>query len=76
MGMSNTIKSLVRLCRTTLAAKDDKAFQTQQVEYFGKVGDAIPWFPYGIHANVPADKLCLMFNLHANNEARFTFPSS
>ena len=61
---------LVRWARITKASTDDKQFPVQQMEYLGKVADGIIVFPYGVHANVPADSLALMFAVEGNPENR------
>ena len=42
----------------------------------GKTGDAIPWYPYGVHAAAPVDYLNLLLMIHGNREGRISFPSS
>lgn len=67
-------KNSIRLSRITVPAADDKQFTAQQMEYLGKVADGITVFPYGIHANVPADFLALMFSVQGNPDNRFAIP--
>jgi len=40
------------------------------MEYLGKVADGLIVFPYGIHGNVPADSLALMFSVQGNPDNR------
>ncbi len=76
MSMMNALKNLIRLARTTRASADDTDFPIQQISYMGKVGDALMWFPYGYHANIPPDYLSLFVTPGANNESRVAFPGS
>ena len=64
------IRKLIRWARITKAGTDTEQFATQQLEYMGKVGEGLMVFPYGIHANVPADALALMFSVGGNPENR------
>jgi phage baseplate assembly protein gpV len=40
------------------------------MEYLGKVADGLIVFPYGLHGNVPADALALMFAVQGNPDNR------
>lgn len=64
------IKNLLRWARITKAGSDDKQFAVQQMEYMGKVADGLIVFPYGIHGNVPADSLALMFAVNGSSDNR------
>lgn len=70
------IKSLLRFARVTAIGKDDKDFPVQQVSYFGKVGDAVMWFPFGMTANVPLDFINVIMSMNSNPEERVAFPTS
>ena len=70
--MSN--KNSIRLSRITASGADDKQFTAQQMEYLGKVADGVTVFPYGMHANVPADFLALMFAVQGNPDNRLAIP--
>lgn len=72
----NTIRSLLRWSRITKAGDDTADFPVQQVGYLAKVGNSVMWFPYGMHANVPVDELCLMVSMQGNPEARVSIPGS
>ena len=74
--MRNMIRSLLRWARVTRAGDDTKDFPVQQVSYLAKVGDTVMWFPYGMHANIPADELVLMVSMQGNPEARVSIPGS
>ncbi len=75
-NIKNMIKSLLRWARTTKAGDDTADFPVQQVGYLAKVGDSVMWFPYGMHANIPADELVLMVSMQGNPEARVSIPGS
>ncbi len=64
------INNILRWARITKPGSDDKQFATQQMEYLGKVGDGLVIFPYGLHGNVPADSLALMFAVQGNSDNR------
>lgn len=64
------LRNLLRWARITKAGTDDQQFATQQMEYLGKVSDGLIVFPYGIHGNVPADALALMFAVQGNADNR------
>ena len=65
----------IRWARIVAAGKDDGKFPVQQLEYQGKVADGLMLFPYGTHANVPADALAIMFSVGgaADNRAAFAY---
>lgn len=56
--------------RITKAGSDAEQFATQQVEYLGKVADALIVFPYGVHGNVPTDALALLLAMQGNPDNR------
>lgn len=62
--------NMIRWARITKAGSDTEQFAAQQMEYLGKVADGLIVFPYGIHANVPADSLALMFAVQGNPDNR------
>jgi len=66
----STWRNLLRWGRITQPGSDDKQFATQQMEYLGKVADGFIIFPYGMHGNVPADALALMFAVQGNPDNR------
>ena len=76
MNLRNTIRSLLRWARVTRVGDDTADFPVQQVGYLAKIGDSVMWFPYGMHANVPVDELCLMVSMQGNPEARVSIPGS
>jgi hypothetical protein len=75
-SIKNMVRSLLRFARTTKAGDDTGDFPVQQVGYLAKVGDTVMWFPYGMHANIPADELVLMVSMQGNPEARVSIPGS
>ncbi len=64
------LRRLIRWARITKAGTDTESFAVQQMEYMGKVADGLIVFPYGIHGNVPADSLALMFAIGGNPDDR------
>lgn len=70
------LKNLIRWVKTTLPEKAGAAMPINQVEYMSKVAESVMWFPYGMHANVPADALALMLSVQANEESRVALPGS
>ena len=63
-------RDLLRWARITKAGTDADQFAVQQMEYLGKVADGLIVFPYGLHGNVPADSLALMFAVQGNPDNR------
>lgn len=51
----------MRWARVTAPGADADQFPVQQIEYLGKVANSFIVFPYGMHANVGADALALLF---------------
>jgi len=66
------IKKLLRWARITKAGENGQQFQTQQLEYMGKVGDGFMVFPYGIHGNCMPDCLALLLSVGGDAENRAT----
>ncbi len=64
------LSKLLRWARITAPGDDSNQFEVQQMDYNGKVADGLIVFPYGIHGNVPADALALMFAVQGNPENR------
>jgi len=61
-----------RVVKAKTEADDPTKFYVQQVEYMGKPSDSLMVYPYGIHANVPADAFGLMFSIQGNPDNRGT----
>ena len=63
-------KQPIKLSKITKAGADDEKLPKQQMEYMGKVADGIMIFPYGMHANIPAEVLALMFAVGGDPDNR------
>lgn len=63
-------RNLLRWARITDPGNDDKQFATQKMDYRGKIAEGIIVFPYGLHGNVPADALALMFAVGGDADNR------
>lgn len=61
---------IIRWANITSSSTDDQQFAVQQLEYLGKVADAAMVFPYGYHANIPADVLSLIVSVQGNPDNR------
>lgn len=70
------IRNLLKWGRVSRPGDDVADIPVQQVSYLGKVADAVMWFPFGFHANVPADELAVLMALQGNPEARIGLPGS
>jgi len=69
------INSLIRLARIAGNSNDDtKSAPVQQVQYLGKTADSVMVYPWGMHANVPANVAALMFSNQGNPDNRFSIP--
>ncbi len=76
-SLSDRLKNLLRWCKVTRdGGADADQFPVQQVGYLEKVGDALMWFPFGYHANIPAETLAVMLSMQGNSEARVALPGS
>lgn len=64
------LRNFLRWARVSGPANNAQQFSAQQVEYLSKVADAVMLFPYGIHANVPADFLALIASVQDNPDNR------
>ncbi len=76
MSIVNMLKGIVRWAIINSMSDDDKDFPIHQVEYMGKRGDAVSWYPYGYHANPGKETLALMLAVGANSENRVVMPGS
>jgi len=74
--VARAIKNVIRWAMTTRDGDDSGDCPKLQVGYLGKIGDAAAWFPYGLHANVPAGELAVMFAMNGNPESRVVLPGS
>lgn len=68
------LRNLLRLARITKAGDDIDNVPIQQMEYLGKAANGVIVFPYGMHANVPADIAAIMMALQGNPENRYAIP--
>ena len=75
-SLSDRIKRLIRWGKITLPGDNSGQFPVQQITYLNKAANAVMWFPYGFHANVPPERLALLFSVQGNAEARVAFPGS
>lgn len=67
----NMIRNLLRWVRVTKPGLDiPSKFHIQQIEYLGKLGDALMIFPYGLHANLPENSFGVMFSIQGNPDNR------
>jgi phage gp45-like len=74
--VARAIKNVIRWALTSRDGDDAGDFPAVQVGYLGKVGDAVAWYPYGLHANVPAGELAVILSMQGNPEARVALPGS
>jgi phage gp45-like len=72
--LRNVIKNLLRWANITKSSDDSAGYPIQQLSYLGKVADSIILFPYGMHANIPADNIVLMFSVQGHEENRAALP--
>lgn len=68
MSMINNLLRWIRVIRP--GVDDPSKFHIQQIEYMGKVADALMIFPYGVHANVPEDAFGISFSIQGNPDNR------
>ena len=69
--MKNDIR-WIRVVKAKTEIDNESKFYVQQVEYTEKPADSLMIFPYGIHANVPADAFGIMFSIQENPDNRGT----
>lgn len=69
-GLLSKIKKLLRWVRSTKAGDDTGKYPVQQFEYMGKTIDAVVIYPYGHHANMPADVLAIAGAINGDSENR------
>ncbi len=68
--MIKKIRNMITRALITKGGADDKQFPIQQITYKGKVTEAEIIFPYGVHANLSADKntLCTVFAIDGQED--------
>jgi len=64
------IKNMLVWCRISKSGTGSDDQPKQQVEYMGKVADAVIIYPYGMAANIPADVLALKVAVNGDPENR------
>lgn len=74
-SLSERIRRLIRLARTSRPSVETKQQAQQQVEYLGKAAESIVVFPYGLHAAAPADTLAVLLAQLGNPEALLHMPA-
>ncbi len=55
---------------------DSKQLPSNGVSYHGKEGDAVPWYPYGLHAVAEEQSYVLIISVNGNSEERICIPTS
>lgn len=75
-SVKDSFKNLIKLCRFSKTGSDNRRAPEQQVEYLGKVVDAIVAMPYGSHANVPEDFMAVLLQLSTQEQNRILLPLS
>lgn len=74
--LANKLRSLIRWALVTADGDGDLDFPIQKLTYLGKSAEAVTWFPYGYHANMPANTLGLMLSAQGLPEGRVMFGGS
>jgi len=74
--MLNKLRNLLRLGVISSPGDDSKQLPSQLVDYHGKEGDAVPWYPYGMHAIAEEGAYALVISVDANGEERICIPTS
>ena len=67
---------MIKVAAVVLPGSDGFAMPKNQIQYKGKVGDSVPWFPFGFHAVPTPDSFTLVVTPNARPEERIDFPSS
>ena len=74
--LQRKMDGLLKLAEVTRPGKDDADYPIQQLGWLGRAGDGVMWFPYGMHANIPADELAIVMSMQGKAEGRIAFPGS
>lgn len=69
-ALLSKLKNLLRWARITKGGDDSGDYPIQQLEYMGKTAEGSALFPYGLHANMPADVLVLIGSVYADEPNR------
>lgn len=76
MSLTNAIKNLWKLAVTTKASSDTQDMPIHQIQYYGKLSDAVAWYAYGFHANPGKNTLGLLVSIGGNPENKAILPGS
>lgn len=74
--MLQKLRNLLRLGVVSSSGDDRKTLPSQLVDYHGKEGDAVPWYPYGLHGVAEEGSYVLIIGLNGNSEERICIPTS
>ena len=65
------LRNLIKWATISASAPAEaQQFAVQKVTYQGKVADSAVLFPYGLHANLPAGSLGLLFSVNGESDNR------
>lgn len=64
------LRNLIRWARIVEAGKNGLNYFVQKLEYRGKVAEGVIVFPYGMHGNIPANSLAVMFAIGGDPDNR------
>jgi phage gp45-like len=75
------VKQLLRWCEVNEDNNESRIanppnIPEQEVQYSGKIGNSVAWFPYGFHANLPKDTRGVMLNLGSEPSNRVVLGGS
>ena len=76
MDLINKIKSLIKIAVVTNPGVDQGTIPIHQISYLGKVGNSVPWFPFGFSAVPDENSLTVIVTPSGRSEDRIDFPSS
>ena len=74
--INNRITNLVKTAEITLPDNDLGNYPTAQVSYYGKIVETQMVYPYGLHANAPANTLLKLTNNMGQEENTYGIPYS
>ncbi len=75
-SLLNRVVSMIKWIRTSNAMNDEIQLPVSQISYHGVGASGVHWFPYGYHANIPAETLAIAFLLEANPESKILLAGS
>jgi hypothetical protein len=76
MNIVNKIRSLIKVAMVTNPGIDSGKIPVHQLTYMGKIGNSVPWFPFGFSAVPDSNSLSLVVTPNGRSEERVDFPSS